>query len=234
MKHPTASAATALYPAKMSLFVVVLALVGSSFAYVPSSRFLNRMKPTLSPLHLTTADFKNGMTMEIDGVPMRLMEFLHVKPGKGSAFVRTKIKNLSNGSVQEKTFRAGESIEAADIQKVEMQFTWSEGNQYAFMNMESFEEETIDKGKLSNPQQLVAGMSVNVLLWNEQAIDVQFPKTLTVKVAECPPNFKGNTAQGALKPATLEGGAVVNVPMFIESGEEIIIDTEEMKYTSRA
>ena len=185
---------------------------------------------------LSTADFKNGMTFEIDGAPYKLMEFLHVKPGKGSAFVRTKIKNMTNGSVQDKTFRAGESVTAAQLDKVPMQYTYDDGNNLCFMNMESFEEQMmgqkqVDKGQV---KLLVPGLEVNVLMWNGAVIDVQFPLTMDVKVTDCPPNFKGNAAQGATKTATLEGGAEVAVPMFIEIDEVIRIDTEAMKYLSRA
>jgi translation elongation factor P len=214
-------------------FLLVLFYPGMSQAFVRPS-MMNRVVRGNTANFLSTADFKNGMTFEIDGAPFKLIEFLHVKPGKGSAFVRSKIKNMENGSVQEKTFRAGESITAAQVEKVEMQFTYDDGNNLCFMNMETFEEQMIENKKIDNVKLLTAGLAVNVLLWNEKVIDVQLPQMMDCKVIECPPNFKGNTAQGATKPATLEGGAEVNVPMFIESGEIIRIDTSEMKYVSRA
>ena len=114
-----------------------------------------------------------GLTLEIDGVPVRLLEFLHVKPGKGSAFVRSKIKNLVNGSVQERTFRAGESVNSADVTKGEMQYTFTEGDNLCFMNMETFEEQRIPMDKVDNPLLLKAGLSCQVSIWNEQVIDVQ-------------------------------------------------------------
>lgn len=194
---------------------------------------------------------------------MRLQEFLHVKPGKGSAFVRTKIKNLVNGSVQERTFRAGESIVAAEVSKTEMQYTYTDGDSICFMNMETFEEQRVDKKKIDDENFLIqgtvmlhallrymkgslciafkyifrivhAGLSCQISIWNDQVIDVSLPQTVTYTVVETPPNFKGNTAQGANKPATLDSGAVVMVPMFIEIGEKIVISTTEKKYMNRA
>lgn len=184
-------------------------------------------------LHLSTADFKNGMTFEIDGVPMKLIEFLHVKPGKGSAFVRSKVKNLMNGSVQEKTFRAGESMTAADINKVEMQYTYTDDDMLCFMNMDTLEEERVMKSKVDNAILLREGLVVTMLTWNDNVIDVALPQQVVYKVVECPPNFKGNSGGGVTKPATLDCGAVVNVPMFIEVGENIIVTTEDQKYVGR-
>lgn len=162
------------------------------------------------------------------------MEFLHVKPGKGSAFVRTKIKNLTNGSVQERTFRAGESIQLAEVTKTDMQYTYTDGNSICFMNMETFEEERIDKSMISNEKLLLEGLSCQVSMWNGKVIDVVLPQQVTYTVSDTAPNFKGNTATGGQKPATLNSGAVVNVPMFIEVGEKIIVSTADCKYISRA
>jgi elongation factor P len=163
-----------------------------------------------------------------------LLEFLHVKPGKGSAFVRTKVKNLINGSVQERTFRAGESVTAADISKVEMQYTFTDGDLFCFMNMESFEEQRIEKNKIFNPLLMKEGLSCQVVLWNEDVIEVQLPPSVDYVVVETPPNFAGNTAQGGTKPAKLDCGATVNVPMFIEVGELISVSTEDVKYLGRS
>eukprot|EP01039_Chlorochromonas_danica_P007454 gene7454-8241_t len=220
---------------------VFLAIVVILLSTIPTSAFrLNSVsrfgKNLLSKtvLGATTADFKNGMTFEIDGVPVRLMEFLHVKPGKGSAFVRTKIKNLTNGSVQERTFRAGESIQLAEVTKTDMQYTYTDGNSICFMNMETFEEERIDKSMISNEKLLLEGLSCQVSVFNGKVIDVVLPQQVTYTVAETAPNFKGNTATGGQKPATLNSGAVVNVPMFIEVGEKIVVSTADCKYISRA
>jgi len=210
-----------------------------SVAFMPShtrTRLINRNINTVSTTQhfLNTADFKNGMTLEIDGVPVKIIEFLHVKPGKGSAFVRSKIKNLTNGSVQERTFRAGETVVAADITKVEMQYTFTDGDNLCFMNMETFEEQRIEKKKIDNVLLMKEGLSCNVMLWNDQVIDVQLPPSVEYVVVECPPNFAGNTAQGGQKPATLDSGAVVQVPMFIEVGEKIMVSTDDVKYLSRS
>jgi elongation factor P len=187
-----------------------------------------------SALGLSTSDFKNGMTFELDGTPVRLIEFLHVKPGKGAAFVRSKVKNLMNGNIIEKTFRAGESIVAAAVSKTQMQYTYVDGNTYCFMNMETFEEQRIPKDLIPNPLLLVEGLSCTVTIWNDRVIEVALPQSVIYTVAECPPNFKGNTAQGAQKPATLNSGAVVQVPMFINAGEKILVSTDDVKYLGRA
>jgi elongation factor P len=164
---------------------------------------------------------------------MKLLEFLHVKPGKGSAFVRSKVKNLLNGSVQEKTFRAGESMTSAEVMKVDMQFTYADDDNFCFMNMDTIEEERILKSKVDNPLLLKEGLSCTMMTWNDNVIDVSLPQQVVYKVADCPPNFKGNSGGGVTKPATLETGAVVQVPMFIEIGENIIVSTEDCKYMGR-
>jgi len=141
---------------------------------------------------------------------------------------------LNNGSVQEKTFRAGESVQAADITKVEMQYTFTDGDSLCFMNMETFEEQRIPKAKIDNVLLMKEGLPCNVLLWNEQVIDVSLPPSVEYVVVDTPPNFKGNTAQGAQKPAVLDCGATVQVPMFIENGEKIMVSTDEVKYLGRS
>eukprot|EP00638_Chattonella_subsalsa_P007006 CAMPEP_0117758674 /NCGR_PEP_ID=MMETSP0947-20121206/15540_1 /TAXON_ID=44440 /ORGANISM="Chattonella subsalsa, Strain CCMP2191" /LENGTH=189 /DNA_ID=CAMNT_0005578949 /DNA_START=226 /DNA_END=795 /DNA_ORIENTATION=- len=184
---------------------------------------------------LDTSSFKNGLTLEIDGSPVKIVEFLHVKPGKGAAFVRSKLKNLVTGNTVEKTFRAGESVTAAQIDKTEGQFTYEEGENYVFMDMETFEEDRIPVDFLGDTVQwLQEGSDVKIIKWNGKVIDVEVPKTLTLEVVETDPGVKGNTAQGGSKPATLATGAVVQVPLFISQGEMIKVDTEDKKYLSRA
>jgi len=184
---------------------------------------------------LDTSSFKNGLTLEIDGAPVKIVEFLHVKPGKGAAFVRSKLKNLITGNTVEKTFRAGESVIAAQIEKSEGQFTYSADDSYFFMDMATFEEDCIPADFLGNTVQwLQAGSEVGILKWNGKVIDVSVPKTLILEVVETDPGVKGNTVQGGNKPAKLSTGAVINVPLFIEVGEKIKVDTEEKKYLSRA
>jgi elongation factor P len=225
----------------MRQFFLVVALFAIFYTYSvsalrPFPATLLRRPLSTTALGLTTADFKNGMTLDLDGVPSRLMEFLHVKPGKGSAFVRTKVKNLVNGSVQERTFRAGESVQGAEVTKTEMQYTYTDGDQLCFMNMESLEEQRIDKKKVgeSYVNLMREGLSCTVTVWNEQVIDISLPPSVEYTVVDTPPNFKGNSGQGVTKPATLDCGAVVQVPMFIEVGEKIVVSTDECKYLNRA
>ena len=184
----------------------------------------------------STTDFKTGLTIEFEGGVWKVTEFLHVKPGKGPAFVRSKLKNLETGNTLEKTWKAGETFPDAQVDKASMLFSYEDDGDHVFMNMESFEEQMMDRKQVDKGQVklLLPGLEVNVLMWNGAVIDVQFPQTMDMKVTDCPPNFKGNTAQGATKTATLEGGAEVSVPMFIEIDEIIRIDTEAMKYLSRA
>lgn len=185
-------------------------------------------------LPATTSDFKNGLTIEIDGVPNKIMEFLHVKPGKGSAFVRTKIKNMIAGTTQERTFRAGESISIAQMDKSTMQYTFEDGDNIAFMDMETFEEVRIPKKKIDNLLLLKPGLEVKTLAFNGEVIDVELPQQVTYTVVECPPNFAGNSQQGVTKPAIIDSGATVDVPMFIEQGTDILVTTADCKYVGRA
>eukprot|EP00624_Nannochloropsis_granulata_P004925 evm.model.NODE_34840_length_33638_cov_20.784470.7 len=185
---------------------------------------------------LTSNDLKNGLNIELDGTPMRVVEFLHVKPGKGAAFVRSKLKNLISGTTMEKTFRAGESVEEAVVIKMDMQFSYDDGEAYQFMNLETYETESVPKTAFSSNNQgsfLLEGMVVQITKWNERAIDVELPPNYIYEVVETDPNFKGNTAQGGSKPAKLNSGATVTVPMFIEVGEKIKVDTREATYVSR-
>ncbi|KAL1504914.1 hypothetical protein AB1Y20_008681 [Prymnesium parvum] len=181
-----------------------------------------------------TNDFKVGLTIEFDDSVWKVVEFLHVKPGKGSAFVRSKLKNLQTGNTLEKTWKAGEAFPDAQVDKEEMQFSYIDGDEYVFMNMETFEEERIKADDIDKKAYIKEEMMLTVLKWRGKAIDVQVPKTVTMKVIEAAPGAKGNTAQGrAEKPAIVESGATINVPIFIEEGEMIRIDTDENKYLGR-
>jgi translation elongation factor P len=184
---------------------------------------------------LTSNDFKIGLTIEDAGAPYKVVEFLHVKPGKGAAFVRSKLKNLITGNSVEKTWRAGEGIQQAEVEKFEVQYTYKEDEQYVFMDMESFEEMRIDGKAIDQLDFLKEGCTVTVLKWNEKIIGCALPGQMNLKVAETMPGVKGDTAKGGgLKPATLETGAMIMVPLFIEEGEDLRIDTIERKYVSRA
>lgn len=216
-----------------------LSLVAGATAFAPSNgafRLMTRQPKMqrLSPLFLSTADFKNGLTIEFGGAPWRVLEFLHVKPGKGSAFVRTKVKNLLNGNVNEKTWRAGESVDAASVTTEEMQYTYAEEENYVFMNMESFEEARIPISVVGDKKKYLSeGTEIKALLWNDKCIDCQLPTSMNIRVASTEPGIRGNTAQGVTKPATLETGAVIMVPGFICEGELVKVNTEKDEYTSR-
>lgn len=187
-------------------------------------------------MNISTNDFRTGTTIEIDGLVYRVVEHLHVKPGKGSAFVRTKLKNMKTGNTIDKTFRAGEMVDSAQLDKIVMQHTYRDGADYVFMNMETFEEERLSKEALGSraATYMVEGLEVEVLKHNDDVLGVDIPKTLTVTVVETDPGVKGNTVQGGTKPAKLESGATVQVPLFINSGERINVNTEENKYVSRS
>jgi translation elongation factor P len=182
---------------------------------------------------ISVNDFKNGLTIEMDKAPWRVVEFLHVKPGKGAAFVRAKLKNVITGNTLDKTFRAGEKVEQASVEKSIKQFTYMEGDQYVFMDMTTYEETRLAKDD-SWAKYMKEGMEAGVLEWEGKVIGVDLPRTVPLKVERADPGVKGNTKDsGGSKPATLETGAVVTVPLFIQEGEVIIIDTVTGEYISR-
>ena len=183
---------------------------------------------------ISSNDFRTGTTIELDGQVWRVVEFLHVKPGKGSAFVRTKLKSVQSGNVVEKTFRAGESVQQAILEKSNLQHTYVESGDYVFMDMTSFEEtrlsvEQIGKGA----KYLKEGMEVTVIFHNSKVLEVELPISITLKVTETDPGVKGDTASGGTKPAILETGAQVMVPLFISVGEMIRVDTRNDSYLGR-
>ncbi|RZB53055.1 Elongation factor P isoform B [Glycine soja] len=185
---------------------------------------------------LTSNDIKVGTNLEVDGAPWRVLEFLHVKPGKGAAFVRTKMKNYITGNTVEKTFRAGSSIEQADVFKETKQFTYKDGAQFVFMDLNTYEEFRLGEKEIGDRTKwLKEGMDCNLLLWNGKVIDVELPITIKLAVVDVDPGLKGDTAQGGgTKPATLDTGAVVNVPLFVNVGDEILVDSRTGQYMSRA
>lgn len=226
----------------------VLVALAVLAACAPVAAFVGRGRPLvmpvargtqgpvrLTPLALGTADFKNGLTIEYESTPYKILEFLHVKPGKGSAFVRTKLKNLLTGNSVEKTFRAGESVGAAQVEKQNLQFTYEEGEQYAFMDTETFETIMIDQKVIGKASDYMAeGSDVLVQWWNGKVIDVELPGTLELKVVDTDPGIKGDTAKGGgNKPAKLETGATIMVPLFVDIGDTIQVDTREDRYIKR-
>lgn len=183
---------------------------------------------------ISSNDFKTGLTIMIDGNLWQIVEFLHVKPGKGAAFVRSKLRNVETGQVLEKTFRAGEKVETAHLEKNEMQFLFTDGNEYTFMNTSTFDQVGIPKASIGDGvKYLKEQMNVHVLFHGSKVIGVDIPAHVELKVVDTPPAEKGNTAQGGTKPATLETGAVVNVPFFVEVGTTIRVDTRNNQYLDR-
>ncbi len=183
---------------------------------------------------ISSNDFRPGVSIELDGSVWKVVEFLHVKPGKGSAFVRTKLKNAQTGSVVEKTFRAGETVPRANLEKRTMQHTYKDGEQLVFMDMETFEEARLSQDQVGDQAKyLKEEMEVNVLYWNENVIDVELPTSVVLEVTETDPGVKGDTATGGTKPAIVETGAQVMVPLFISIGEKIKIDTRNDSYLGR-
>jgi elongation factor P len=183
---------------------------------------------------ISSNDFKTGVTIELDGGVWRVIEFLHVKPGKGSAFVRTKLKNAQTGNVLEKTFRAGESIPQAVLEKSTVQHTYKEGENLIFMDMETYEEATLSAKQIgSRVKYIKEGMEVNVVRWGAQVIDVELPNTVVLEVTQTDPGLRGDTATGGSKPAIVETGAQIMVPLFVNLGDRIKIDTRDDSYLGR-
>ncbi len=180
-------------------------------------------------------DFRNGITFELDGNVMQVIEFQHVKPGKGAAFVRTKLKNVITGSFIEKTFSPSEKFESAHVERKDMQYLYSDGELYYFMDMESFEQIPLNADKLSDNFKFVKeNMNCKIISYKGNVFGVEPPMFVELEVSETEPGFKGDTATGASKPATLETGAIIKVPLFINIGDVLRIDTRTGEYLERA
>lgn len=183
---------------------------------------------------ISAGDFKNGITLEIDGNVVQIIEFQHVKPGKGAAFVRAKLKNVINGGVVEKTFRPTEKFPQARIERQDMQYLYSDGDLYNFMNMETYDQIALNKETIGDALKFVKeNEMVKICSHNGNVFAVEAPLFVELEVTETEPGFKGDTAQGATKPATVETGATVNVPLFVNTGDKIKIDTRSGEYLSR-
>lgn len=184
---------------------------------------------------ISVNDLKTGLTIEFDGGIWRVIDFQHVKPGKGSAFVRTKLKNLRNGSVQEKTFRAGEKVSKAQIDNRKMQYLYESAGNYVFMDTENYEQVELPGDLIENELNYLLENSVcNIIMYGSETIGVALPNTVVLEVAETEPGIKGDTASGGSKPATMETGLVVQVPFFINAGDKLVINTDDGSYSSRA
>ncbi|OJH35408.1 elongation factor P [Cystobacter ferrugineus] len=184
---------------------------------------------------IDTSEFRNGLKIEIDGEPFVIEYFQHVKPGKGSAFVRTKIRSLLSGRVLEPTMKSGDKVGVPDIEEKAMQFLYVQDGDYYFMDKRNFEQTFIGEKVLGDAKNfLKENIDADVLFWNGKAIAVTLPNSVDLKVTKCDPGVRGDTVSGALKPATLETGFVVNVPLFINEGDILKIDTREGgKYLTR-
>lgn len=183
---------------------------------------------------ITTNELRTGVTVEIDGDVFVVVDFQHVKPGKGAAFVRTKIKNVQTGQVFERTFRAGEKLNRAMIERKTMQYLYSEGESYYFMDTETFEQIPLNKDQVGDAiLYLKENMEAKVMFYEGLSIGLELPTFVELKVTQTDPGFKGDTATGGSKPATLETGAVVQVPLFVNTDDTIKVDTRTGEYLSR-
>ncbi len=182
----------------------------------------------------STTDFRNGFAFQRKGVLWKVVEFLHVKPGKGPAFVRTKLKNLRTGQVVDETFRAGEKINEIRIEARNLTYQYSDGELFHFMDLETYEQATLTAEQIGEARDfLVDSIEVTVAFYGDDPIEVRVPQHLNLKITKCEPGVRGDTATGGTKPATLETGVMVQVPLFVEEGETIRIDTKDRRYIER-
>ncbi len=183
---------------------------------------------------ISAGDFRNGITLEIEGNVVQIVEFQHVKPGKGAAFVRTKLRNVINGGVVERTFRPTEKFPAARIDRVDMQYLYSDGDLFHFMNVDTYDQVALSTDVIGDALKFVKeNEMVKVCSYNGNVFSVEPPLFVELEVTDTEPGFKGDTATGATKPATVETGATINVPLFVEIGDKVKIDTRTSEYLSR-
>ena len=183
---------------------------------------------------VSTSDFRNGLKIELDGEPFVIVFFQHVKPGKGGAFVRTKVRNLKTGRTLDRRFRAGERVELAEVEERKLQYLYQDGESLVFMDTENYEQipfsiETVGEAR----QFLKENLDVEVIFWQGKPINIELPNFIEAKITQCEPGEKGDTASNVTKPATLETGAVVQVPLFIKEGQAIRVDTRTGEYVER-
>ncbi|MFT9848061.1 elongation factor P [Aneurinibacillus sp. REN35] len=184
---------------------------------------------------ISVNDLRPGTTIEYDGAIYSVIEFQHVKPGKGAAFVRTKLRNLRNGSIKETTFRAGEKVAKARIETKEMQYLYASGEDHVFMDTQTYDQITMPTSQIEHELKfLLENMNVSVVMFEGEILGVQVPNTVELTVSETEPGIKGDTASGGTKPAKMETGLMVQVPFFINEGDKLVIDTRNEVYVSRA
>ena len=182
----------------------------------------------------STSDFRKGLKIELDGKPFVIVEFLHVKPGKGGAFVRTKLKNMITGRVLEQTFRSGEKVGQPDFEEKEMQYLYKDGETYCMMDVETYEQIFLTEEQVGESRNfLLENTPLRVLFYNKRPIGIDLPKFVTLTITESEPGLKGDTATGATKPATLETGYTLLVPLFVNEGDKIRVDTRTGEYVER-
>jgi len=185
-------------------------------------------------MSIDTSQFKNGVKVELDGTPFVMTYFQHVKPGKGGAFVRTKLKNLLNGKVVEKTFRAGEKVEEADVEDRKMQYLYLDGSDLVFMDNSTYDQIPIPQEQVGEARSfLKENTDVSILFYKGKPINIELPAFIDLVITKSDPGVKGDTSSGATKPATLETGHVVQVPLFIKEGETVRVDTRTGEYSER-
>lgn len=183
---------------------------------------------------ISAGDFRNGITFEFEGNVYQIIEFQHVKPGKGAAFVRTKLKNVMIGSVIERTFRPNEKMERAHVERKDLQYLYNDSGLYYFMDLETFEQMPVNESQIGDSLKFVKeNEMVKILSYKGNIFGIEPPTFVELKVIQTDPGFKGDTAQGATKPATLETGAVIYVPLFIDEGDVLRIDTRTSEYMVR-
>jgi len=182
----------------------------------------------------TTTDFRKGLKIEIEGEPYVIVDFQHVKPGKGGAFVRTRLKSLVTGNVLDMTFRSGDKVDKPDLEEREMQFLYESGGEYHFMDTNNYEQLFLTADQMGESKDfLKENLVIKAIFHNKRPIGVEVPMFVELKVAQTEPGIRGDTATGATKPATLESGAVIQVPLFVEEGDVLRIDTRTEEYVDR-
>jgi len=183
---------------------------------------------------MQTTDIRKGLKIQIDGVPYAVVEHQFVKPGKGQAFTRCRIRNLTTGNTIERTWKSGESVELADVETRKMNYSWDEGDSLVFMDTNTGDQLHVMKDKVGDEVRFLSeGLDVDITLFNGQAIGIELPPSVVLQITESEPGIKGDTASGATKPAKLSTGAVVNVPLFIKEGEWVKVDTRSGEYLER-
>ncbi|KAF3327364.1 Elongation factor P [Carex littledalei] len=198
-------------------------------------RFISLRSPLLKVYALSSNDIKVGVNIEVDGAPWKVLEFLHVKPGKGAAFIRTKMKNYLTGNTVEKTFRAGSTLDEANIMKETKQYTYKDGDEFVFMDLTTFEEIRLNEQNVGDKRMfLKEGAECTLLFWNGNVIGFDLPVNVTLKVVEAEGDVKGDAKGTGSRPAKLETGVLINVPAFVKSGDNVVVDTRSGQYVSRA